>query len=149
MVAFAAEIDIAAPPHRVWQVLNDISLESRWMKAARETRFIAGNGYARGARMQRRGGFMGYKLDWQSDIVEVVSERLIAFAHSGTVQGSSRWELTPAPGGGTHVRFTSEGPAPGPLKWLPALAATAGRAGLRGDLRRLKQLVEERAKKSG
>ena len=148
MVAFAAEIDIAAPPHGVWQVLNDITLEPRWMRATREVSFISGNGYARGARMQRRGGFALYKLDWQSDIVEVVSERLIAFAHSGNLTGTSRWELSPIPGGGTRVRFESEGPAPGFMKWLPGLAAMAGRAGLRGDLRRLKQLVEERAKKS-
>ena len=146
MVAFAAEIDIAAPPHLVWRVLNDVALEPRWMLTTREVSFIGGNGYSRGSRMQRRGSFFGYKLDWQSEIVEVVPERLIAFAHSGKVTGSSRWELSPGPDAGTHVRFSSDGPAPRPLNRFPALAAWAGRAGLNGDLRRLKQLAEQRAK---
>ncbi len=144
MVAFAAEIHIVAPPRVVWEVLNDIALEPRWMKATREVSFLTGSGYARGARQRRQGGFLGYKLDWQSDIVEMLPEQVIAFAHSGAVHGTSRWEIAPAQAGGTYVRFSSEGPAPGPLKWLPGLAARLGRMGLEADLRRLKKLVEQR-----
>ena len=91
--------------------------------------------------MRRVGGFLGLSLVWESEVTAFEPDRLIAFRHSGAITGESRWEIEPGPLG-SRVRFTSSGPAPGPLKWFPAVAAFGGRVGLQSDLRRLKRLVE-------
>jgi uncharacterized protein YndB with AHSA1/START domain len=141
MVHFEAEIGIAASPARVWDVLTSLKQEPRWMRATKAVAFTEGDHYAKGARMERTGRFLGVTLRWRSEIAAVERDRLISFAHEGAVKGISQWEIVPAPNG-SRVRFWSEGPAPGPLAWLPGLAAMAGRAGLNADLRRLKHLVE-------
>lgn len=141
MVEFEAQIEIAASPERVWGVLTDIRKESLWMRASKTVAFIDGDGYRAGCRMARTGRFLGMTLRWQSDVTAVEPNRLIAFEHHGAVKGKSRWEIMPS-AAGCRVRLWSTGPAPGPFKWFPALAAAAGKAGLNGDLARLKQEVE-------
>ncbi len=141
MVEFEASIEIAASPERVWSVLADIRKESLWMRATRSVAFISGDDYQAGSRMLRMGRFLGMTLRWQSDVTAVEQNRLIAFRHDGSVEGESRWEVTASPTG-SRVRLWSTGPAPGPFKWFPKLAVAAGKAGLSGDLARLKQVVE-------
>jgi uncharacterized protein YndB with AHSA1/START domain len=143
MVAFEAEVEIAAPPEKVWRVLSDTTVESRWMRATSTVEFLTSPAhYRQGARMRRTGRFMGMTLRWNSEITECTPDGAITFRHDGAINGSSRWELART-ARGTRVRLRSEGPAPGPMKWFPGLAAQAGRAGLKSDLRRLKVLVEQ------
>jgi uncharacterized protein YndB with AHSA1/START domain len=143
MIEVAAEIEIAATPDRVWAVMTDPAHEGEWMRAVRRAEFVAGGaGYASGARMRREGRFLGRSLAWESEIVECEPGRRIAFRHvGGSVQGESHWEITPV-GGGSRVRLASAGPLPRGLAFLAPLAAAGARAALRGDLRRLKRLVE-------
>lgn len=141
MVEFEASIEMAASPERVWSVLTDIRIEPLWMRACKTVAFTEGDGYRAGSRMERTGRFLGMTLRWRSLVTDVTPNRLIAFRHDGAVNGESRWELTPS-AAGSRVRLWSTGPAPGPFKWFPALAAAGGRAGLNGDLARLKQLAE-------
>lgn len=145
MVEFAAEIDVNAPASSVWALLVDPRRESEWMRAVKEVSFVApAHGYAAGARMRRSGGFAGIKLSWESEIAACEPDRLIVFRHvGGALSGESRWELAPTPNG-CRVRLSSRGPAPKGLAWFPALAALIGRAGLKGDLSRLKRLAEAR-----
>ena len=142
MVTFSAEVETSAAPSRIWAVMNDISLEPSWMQAVSSVSFLDDEtAYHIGALMQREGHFLGMTLRWTSEIIGFETEKLIAFRHEGAVKGTSRWEIIPGEGG-VLIRFTTDGPAPGPLKWFPALAAAGGRAGLKGDVKRLKVLAE-------
>jgi uncharacterized protein YndB with AHSA1/START domain len=148
MVEFSAAIDIAATPETVWRVMTDISREPEWMPAVRASAFIGEpQGYAVGARMRRAARFLWIDMSWESEIVRCEPDSVVVFKHvGGALKGESRWRVTPTEGGCTVV-LESEGPAPGPLAWFPALAAAGGRAGLRRDLGRLKRLAEGLSRK--
>ena len=143
MVEFSAAMDIAAAPEVVWRVMTDVAREPDWMPAVRASAFIgAPQGYAVGARMRRQARFLWIDMSWESEIVRCEADRVIVFKHvGGALRGESRWLVTPT-AGGCRVVLASDGPAPGPLARLPALAAAGGRAGLKRDLGRLKRLVE-------
>lgn len=144
MIEFSAELEIGAAPDAVWRTMTDPSRESDWMRAVHNVAFVGeAEGYAIGAHMRRSGKFLWMTLSWESEVVAFEPGGLVAFRHvAGALKGESRWELTPT-GSGCRVRLASAGPPPGPLTRFPGLAAAAGRAGLRGDLARLKRLVEE------
>jgi uncharacterized protein YndB with AHSA1/START domain len=144
MIDVTVTTEIAAPPETVWRMLIDLPREPAWMRAVEEVAFVApASTYAPGARMRRAGRFLGIRLAWESEITEFVPNSRIVFRHSGAISGHSRWEVEPT-AQGSLVRLTSIGPAPGVLGWLPALARAGVRAGLAGDLKRLKRLVEAR-----
>ncbi len=138
----AAEIAIAAAPDAVWAVMSDPRREPAWMRAVASAEFLGAAGYAVGARMRRRGRFLGKAMAWASEIVECVPGRRLVFRHvAGSVRGESRWEIASADGG-SRVRLASTGPLPRGLSLLRPLVAAGARAALRADLRRLKRLVE-------
>ena len=142
MVTFSAEITTTASPAQIWAVMSDISRESIWMQAVSSVSFLNDEtSYRVGADMQREGHFLGMTLRWTSEITEYEQGRIIAFRHEGAIKGTSHWEIIPE-GDKTLIKFTTNGPAPGPLKWFAALAAAGGRAGLKGDVKRLKAVVE-------
>jgi uncharacterized protein YndB with AHSA1/START domain len=148
-VEFSATGTIRAPPEAVWRVLTDLEREAQWMRAVGRVEFVGEvKRYAAGARMRRSGRFLWMHLVWNSEIEACEPRRLIRFRHAGAIKGESCWEIEPAPEGCT-VRLSSVGPAPGPLKWMPALAAYGGRLGLQGDLARLKRIVETAGPSSG
>ena len=141
----SAEVAIAAEPGRVWTVMTDPSREGRWMRAVRRAEFVGQAGYEPGARMRRSGRFLGKRMEWESEIAECEPDRRIVFRHiAGSLRGESRWEIMRSAGGCT-VRLTTEGPLPAGLGFLRPLAEMGARMALRGDLRRLKNLVESGA----
>ncbi len=146
MVEFSAEVTVGASPEALWRVMSDPAREPEWMRAVTEAVFLGGaTGYEVGARMRRGGRFLWFDLSWESVVAAYEPARLAVFRHEGgALRGESRWELRPTEQG-CRVTLASTGPAPGPLKWAPALAAAGGRMGLRGDLARLKALVERGA----
>ncbi len=117
--------------------------EPEWMRAVDSVTFIGGaTEYAVGARMRRSGAFLWITMTWESEITAFEPERLAVFEHvGGSLKGESRWELSPTESG-CRVTLSSTGLAPGPLAWVPALAAAGGRIGLRSDLSRLKSVAE-------
>ena len=145
-VRFSAATDIAAAPEAVWWVMTDVAREPEWMAAVRVATFVGDvQGYEVGARMRRQARFLWIDMSWESEIVRYEADSVIVFKHvGGALKGESRWSVTPT-AGGCRVVLESDGPAPGPLAWFPALAAAGGHAGLKRDLARLKRLVERLA----
>lgn len=143
MIEFTATTEIAASPAEVWQAMTDVAREPAWMRAVKMVAFVGDpSAYVVGARMRRSGRFLWFDMSWESELVEIEPEKLAVFKHvAGALQGESRWALSPT-ASGCQVTLASTGPAPGPMAWFPALAAAGGRAGLRGDLKRLKRVVE-------
>jgi uncharacterized protein YndB with AHSA1/START domain len=146
VIEFSAEVETSAAPERVWAVMSDIGREPEWMQAVQRVEFTDGSaGYRPGARMRRAGRFIGMTLAWSSEVTEFRPDSLIAFRHTGgALSGESRWEIIPRPGGST-IRFSTRGPAPGPLAWFPALARLGGRLGQQRDVARLKRIAEQQA----
>lgn len=143
MIAFSATVNIAAAPSAVWAVMTDLAREPEWMRAVGEVSFVGNvTSYEAGARMQRRGHFLWITMSWESEIVAYEPGTLAVFKHvAGSLKGESRWEID-ALVSGCRVTLASTGPAPGLFAMFPALARAGGRAGLKGDLARLKKIVE-------
>lgn len=143
MIAFAATIEIAAEPARVWRLLMAVSREPEWMRAVRDVTFLDDTAaYQIGARMRRRGKFLWFEMVWESEITALEPERLASFRHiGGALRGESHWRLIDTEDG-CELTLASTGPAPKPLSLFPSIAEADGRAGLKGDLARLKKLIE-------
>src|SRR3954465_7653072 len=119
MITAAAEIEIAAAPEKIWRIMTDAAREGDWMRAVKRADFVGPeSGYALGRRMRRVGGFLGFRLAWESELTDVAPHRRLAFRHvAGSLRGESVWEIEPA-AGGSRVRLMTKGPAPGPLALL-------------------------------
>src|SRR4051812_48473350 len=115
----AAEIDVDAPPDRVWPVVADIAVPARFSAELQQVRWLDGAaGPALGAR------FVGVNSNelmgtWEttSTIVEWEPGRRLGWAVADPANPSASWrfELQPA-GGGTRVRHWARlGPGPSAL----------------------------------
>lgn len=97
---------------------------------------------APGARVKRRGSFLGREFSWQTEVEAVHFPHVLAMRISeGPFVGTVRYDIQRT-GTGSHVRIRSVGEA----KSLPLPSALVGgpiRAALTQDLERLKALVEK------
>lgn len=109
---FIAEIDIAAPPARVWAAVGDPARMARWSPEGVVVRVLgAPRVGARTVNVNRR-GFAVWPTS--STILRYAPEREIAWSvpSSGTVWSL---ELAPMPDGGTHLVNRRVVPGPRPL----------------------------------
>jgi uncharacterized protein YndB with AHSA1/START domain len=145
--AVVREIDISAPPERVFKTLTDADELSRW--------FSNPSCPLKHWKMDARvGGQYGYATDGGSTVANGVSEfechgeilacdapRLLVYSWIGnwhddpSIRTVVRWELTKK-GGGTHVKVTHSG-----LANLPVARKDYG-GGWTGVVGKLKQFVE-------
>lgn len=137
----SAEIDIAAAPADVAAVMFDPQQEPQWMKAVIGVELVD-PALAPGARVKRRGSFLGREFSWQTEVEAVHFPHVLAMRISeGPFVGTVRYDIQRT-GTGSHVRIRSVGEA----KSLPLPSALVGgpiRAALTQDLERLKALVEK------
>jgi uncharacterized protein YndB with AHSA1/START domain len=143
----AVGVTIAAPPERVWAVLEPIEQHVEWMADAESITFTSG---------MTRG--VGTEFDCVTRIGPahtadhmVVTEwepgRSMGIEHRGLVRGAGRFTLTERPGGRTRFAWTEE--LRFPWQFGGAAGAAAARPVLqavwRRNLRRLQAIVEEHA----
>ena len=121
-----AEIDIAAPPPRVWEAVGDPARMARWAPEGVLVRVIGTPRVgARTVNVNRR-GFVVWPTS--STILRYAPAREIAWSvpSSGTVWSM---ELTPTTDGGTHLVNRRVVPGPRPLVarlFAPLVGGTAG-----------------------
>ena len=113
-----AEIVVAAPPARVWELVSDIELPARFSEEFLGASWVGGDGPALGASFVGRSSHpaMG---EWEAEsFVEVYEEgRRFGWATVDPSNPGSRWcfELEPVDGG-TRLRYSmSIGPGPSGL----------------------------------
>ena len=140
----SVEIDILAAPADVAGVMFDPARDPEWVKAVKDVE-IVDPALEPGARVRRKGQFLGREFAWttQVDAVHfphVLSLRII----DGPLTGTVRYDIQRA-GPGSRVRIRNVGES-SLLGFLPsAMIEGPMRAALTSDLERLKAIVEQSA----
>jgi hypothetical protein len=143
-VDVSVETEIAAAPADVAAVMFDPARDPEWMQAVTGVDVID-PALKPGARVVRRGTFLGRTISWATAVETVHFPHLLTLQVTdgpfvGTVQYSIQRTAT-----GSHVRIRSVG-EPSSFKFLPAALVTGPmRTALVADLERLKALVERPA----
>ncbi len=140
--------EIAAPPDRVFVFFVPQRMPY-WYGAEMECVFEVQGGAAEfqvGLKVRITANLGRKEISHTAVITNYAYQQLLEwrFQDAYGVRGLQRWELDPAPGGGTLVRMRDDYELPGRLghivDWLLTRHAVARRD--RGDLKRLKKLAE-------
>lgn len=134
------EIDIEAPPERVWEVLARPTLYDEWVVGAQTVRDADETWPAPGSKLHHRTGVGPLAVEDETTVVEADPPRRLVLEAKVRPFGAFPVVLElEAHGDGTHVRMSES--AAGPLGRIPGTdAAIAARNTF--SLRRLKQLAE-------
>jgi uncharacterized protein YndB with AHSA1/START domain len=143
------EIDIDAPPDRVYDVLTDPDCLGEWVTIQEELEEAPeGRDLERGDTLRQRMKVAGqrFKLSWT--VVEADRPSRIVWEGHGPMGSEARavYDLAENGDGGTHFTYSNEYEMPGgPAGRLAgrAIVAASGREANR-TLERLKELVESR-----
>lgn len=101
------EIDIAAPPERVWEFISDINISARFSKEFQGADWIDSDGPKEGALFQGRNRRTDVNREWEtrSWVVECDAPNVFAWNVNDRDEPSAKWrfELEKIPGG-TRLR---------------------------------------------
>lgn len=139
MIDVVCRIAIARPPGTVAAFMFDAANDPAWIGGVRRVEPARPGPPALGLRVGRAGAFLGKRIAWTTEIVELVpGARLRLALAEGPFRGTVTYEIAPD-GAGAAVSIRNAGSAKG----LPDfLAAPMVRLGVRGDLKRLKRVLE-------
>jgi uncharacterized protein YndB with AHSA1/START domain len=145
MPRIAEEIAVDRPPEAVFALVADPESDPRWRSDVRSVERLSGEPSAPGTVYRQRVAAMGGTAEAVVEVLEVVPGRSITFAVREPVTGRGGYAVEPA-GAGATVRFWLELPSSKGLRAVAdkAIAAAIAR-GARGDLARLKTLLEGEA----
>jgi uncharacterized protein YndB with AHSA1/START domain len=145
-----AEIDVAAPPDAVWDLISDVTRMGEWSpECYRCTWLDGGTGPREGARFKgwNRQDLGPIPVKWSTTSTVVESHRGEVFAFT-TKDSAATWtyRLTPTADGGTHVVETrTDGAKPVLAKVFNAVMPRRGdllRDGMQQTLQRVKAAAE-------
>ena len=106
----SAELDIDAERDVVWAALVDPRTYPRWLVGAKAIRAVDTTWPEPGSAFHHRVGFGPLTIDDHSTVLEIDPKRLVVLRVRATfaLKAIVRFELSDAPGGGTHLRFEEE-----------------------------------------
>jgi uncharacterized membrane protein len=137
-VSVTALVD--ASPDRVRHIMFDPRQDSSWMAAVKSVELLTED-LRPGARVRRIGRFLGRTLRWTTEVISVSPATLTLNIVDGPMRGTVTYQIEPE-GIASRVTIRNVGQAPGLApRWL---LTTAMRRSLAADLRRLKQVAEQR-----
>lgn len=139
--------DIDAPLETVWAAVEPIEDHVRWMADAERISFRTGQTRGVGTEFRCRTKVGPIRLDDEMRVTEWEPGSAMGIVHEGLVTGRGRFVLSP--GGRGQTRFCWDEQLAFPWWMGGRLGEVAGKPVLtriwRGNLRRLKAIVEERA----
>jgi uncharacterized protein YndB with AHSA1/START domain len=148
MSSVASEIEIAAPPERVWSVVMDPRRLEEWVTAHNSLNGEAPRELSEGATFKQTLRVGGPKFEVAWTVVEANRPRRVECEGDGPAGSTARvvYELEPEGSAGTRFRYRNEFELPGgPLGRLAGRtvgSATARREAER-SLANLKRLLEQ------
>ena len=138
MVDVTVKMEIDAPPGKVAAIMFDAERDPQWIGGAKKTQKLTPGPCGVGTKVRRDGAFLGRSFSWTTEVTEFTPERLVRMKHiAGPFKGGVDYSIEPQ-GRGSEVIIRNYGEA---SFWFPFMA-TMMRASVRGDLGRLKTLVE-------
>lgn len=127
---------IDASPDAVAKVMFQPRRDPEWIGGAKSVDPAWGDPLIIGARTNRRGGFMGKKFSWATEVVEYEPDRLLRMDFiAGPMKGGDVTYRIEPESGGSRVSIRNTGPGPGFMSWF--VKRSVGK-----DLDRLAKLVE-------
>jgi uncharacterized membrane protein len=143
VTTYEAQLDINRSADEVWTYAADILRHTEWMSAA-DAHVLAGDGTQVGARGRERLLLGPFKWDVEFEVVEAEPGRSLLW-RSRDARFDMEVGLELQPSGPTSVRARYHGAAQMHGRWrlLSPLVAMEGPAGVRRELTRLKERVEQ------
>jgi uncharacterized membrane protein len=136
-----ASVQISAEPTDVAAVMFDPSREPEWAKAVTAVELLD-RALVPGARVRRRGSFLGREFSWITSVETVAFPHLLVLTVAeGPFEGTVRYQVQRA-GDGTQARIKLNGTVPALGSMPSALFEHPLRAAIESDLARLKEIVE-------
>jgi uncharacterized protein YndB with AHSA1/START domain len=127
---------IDASPETIAAVMFDPHHDPRWIGGAKSVDPPWGDPNVIGARTNRRGGFMGKKFSWATEVAEFQPNRLLRMNFiAGPMKGGDVTYRIEPESGGSVVSIRNTGPGRSITSWLMKRSVAK-------DLNRLAKLVE-------
>lgn len=143
-VKIVSEVEIAASPESVWDVLADIETQPDWMRDLKSVKILTPPPTGVGTRALGTVRILGISVEDPVVITAFDRPTRYAIEHQGLFEGTGVVELEPV-AGGTHLRWTEILVPP----VLPHLGALIQRpilgAVFQADLERLRDQIESRS----
>jgi uncharacterized protein YndB with AHSA1/START domain len=149
MTKLERDIEIAASPDRVYDVLTDPNCLGQWVTIQEELEEAPTGDLETGSRLRQRMKVAGqrFRLSWI--VVEADRPSRVVWEGKGPMGSSARavYELTGNGDGGTSFSYSNEYALPGGPAGRIAGRAIAAASGREADrtMKRLKKLVEQKA----
>ena len=144
MAGVEVSIDIDAPRRRVWEVIEDISTHTRWMRDALAIRFTSPQTTGVGTTFECDTKVGPFRMTDRMEVTDWRDGEAMAIRHTGAVTGEGRFSLVDLGGGRTRFVWHEQ------LHFPPRqggriagfLAAPVLRRIWKGNLERLRDLVQ-------
>jgi hypothetical protein len=138
------EVAIARPAEEVTGFAFDPTNDPAWIGGIREAELQGPRPVRVGSRVRRVARFLGQRILYVMDIVELTDGRMRMHAVEAPFPMDVTYEFTPA-GGRTKARIRIQGHPSGYYRLAGPLLPGMVRRSVTGDLRRLKRIVESKA----
>jgi uncharacterized membrane protein len=145
MEGFELSIVINRPIEEVFAVLADLENDVKWRSEWVETKNMSGDSLGVGATFRLTGAFLGRRIPTMYEVIEYEPNRSAAWK---TVSGPLplKFQRTFERGeGGTRFTIKYEAEVRGLFKLVMSLLAGTVKRQHKGDLRKVKELMETRA----
>src|SRR5690242_6806994 len=141
MLKVELTIEISRPPEDVFAYLSDVETLPRWQKSLLEAR--ADGPFEQGTRIVEKRSLFGRQAETELEVTALEPPRRLTLKTiRGPVELEVDHQLEPN-GTGTTLHVTAAGKAKGALRFAGPAVAAGARQELKGDLERLKALLEE------
>jgi uncharacterized membrane protein len=136
------ETEIARPRDEVAAYVTDWRNDPSWIGALRDVRLETDGPFGVGSRVARVASFLGRRIEYVNEVAEYEpGRRLLMRSVKAPFPMTVLYEFEDA-GDGTRVRIRAGGDASGFYRLAGPLLDRAVARGIRGDLARLKALLE-------
>jgi uncharacterized protein YndB with AHSA1/START domain len=127
---------IAGSPEHVAAIMFDPHRDPEWIGGAKSVDAASGDPTAIGARVNRRGRFLGRRFSWRTEVEGFEPNRLLRMQFiEGPMKGGSVTYKIERSGKGSHVSIRNVGPGPQIMSWFV-------KRSVEKDLDRLAKLIE-------
>jgi uncharacterized protein YndB with AHSA1/START domain len=142
MSSGSTTMHIERDPADIFAILCDVSQNAKWASASVSGRQTSPGPVGLGTTAREVGRFMGRRMEVDSEIVEFVPDRRLAYVtSSGPFPFRGSFTVEPA-GAGSMVTATFEAAPTGAFRFLGPLFAIMATRQFRRDLGNLKRLME-------
>lgn len=138
-----AETAIGRDPADVASYMFDARHDPAWIGGISEAEPLGATPLVTGSRVRRRASFLGRRIDYVMEIVELVpNRRMRMHAVEAPMPMDVTYEVEPS-AGGSVARVRVQGDASGFYRLAGPLMGAQVRRSITADVRRLKRIVEE------